>query len=136
MPGAGRAPVQWGAMRSFNSPFESLSGLNSSSDVFTSYGYIHRRRSSVGMDEQNKCILCKDEPIGFNYPTSTFRFNCGHAFCIFCTREGLEQYILDTDVNNVKCFHDRCPTRATIDQLEMLYLDEPIILEKLNDFED
>ena len=120
MPGAGRAPVQWGAMSSLNTPFSQLSASGVQSSEFTPYNVNHRRRSSVGSRfsdsvAANKCTLCQEEPIGFNYPASTFRFNCGHAFCIACTKENLEQYIIDTDVENVKCFHPRCPTRATMD---------------------
>lgn len=40
--------------------------------------------SLLEQQPEHLCRLCDEEPIGWAYPYSTFRFTCAHTFCVSC----------------------------------------------------
>ena len=124
MPGAGRAPIHWNMMSALHSQF-SQSGV--SNPEMHPY---HRRRSSFGATSRatsivaDKCTLCWDETIGPANAAQTFRFNCGHAFCVLCTMEHLEPFIQNLYADKVCCLMDGCNVKATKEQLNILFIGQ------------
>lgn len=55
---------------------------------------------ALGINENsfdgNVCSLCHEEPIGWTFPQATFRFDCGHAFCVDCVMERIEFELSNT----------------------------------------
>ena len=84
-PAGYRGPVRWSAYSSDTRSLVSGSSFSRGSMV---------SRVSRGTANQ-KCILCLNEPVGPDYPFTSFQFMpCSHIFCIGCTKEKFQALII------------------------------------------
>eukprot|EP00347_Sterkiella_histriomuscorum_P018509 403345242 len=76
------------------------------------------------------CDICYDN---YNFQ-DTFRFDCGHRYCISCTRDQLRYQIQNASLDKLVCASQGCGQRVTEKQIEFIFENETEIIEKLKRF--
>ena len=90
-------------------------------------------RISRGTANQ-RCVLCLNEPVGPDYPFTSFQFMpCSHIFCIGCTKEKFQALIVRKQLEKIHCFTQGCDSRPPYDHLELIFQDDSQVLEKLKE---
>lgn len=121
-PSSGYAgPIRWSV---YSSDMQSQASGSHYRSSFKSY--ISRGPNNA------KCALCRSEPVGPDYPSTTFLFQpCDHIFCFYCTREKCQELIVRNQLNKLHCFQNECKSPLPDEHLELLFQEEPVVLEKL-----
>ena len=103
---------------------------------------LHNSQVSLpnyGEDDNNYCSICYTNEIWtgpgpINDDDMTMEFGCKHRFCMECCRTQLEQQIQNNALSKIVCMEYKCGQKITEEELQKIFKDNPVIVEKLTMF--
>ena len=94
------------------------------------------KQSSISATDEDLCCICEANPITED-PEETITFEeCGHKYCNECARQSFKVHINEAKIDKLVCFAEDCGKKVTMDQLKVLFREEPDLIAKMNRFID
>ena len=92
----------------YGSEIESRHPMPSGSAVFLGNRTLSKSKmQGPQIEEGFQCTVCYENYSDF---TEIFSFDCGHQFCVGCTKEQINFHVERAEVDKLVCFTAKCRT--------------------------